>query len=801
MADEGLTFEAWTMPHVGTLAKKFIFSDFVESYTLNDRFNDLSDGVATIPDDAALPSGALLKDMLLKIDEADHANDVGSMVRVLRGATPIIHYLVTRSEDSWSDTEPTQKLTFEGLEWILDRCLVPNYDHPADPTQEPDWIYGADTVLVNATFEDTGATNLLIHLWIEATVTAGTWNIEFDDGTTVDDVTLDWNDDITAVQTGIEGLSNVADIAISGLGTASNPWVIEVIDPAGTDFNVTVDSTGLTGGAALMLSQHAGGAGITDPWTRSFNPLTGLYHGTYTNFQTSTVEAHTGIGSLYVKGGLGAWPDSWPGAQQVVSVTGGRTYRCGIWAFPKFTAPYRFVIRTTDETFIGSVEASLIADLWQPLTLPVTIPTYIRSIIYRLSCISNTPGDHEWYQDDALLAPGQDAATLGKMVDDVRTAAIAVGSPLAWLTPTWTTTLDSDLVAWDAVRKWNVNHGQSFLQLLEIAKKWNYESRIRWSVANSRFEWDMWNPTAGGQVRANIAITGLAGAEGAAPIVKRPPLATYVKAEGELGRWGEFASTTLNTVWGRLEKFHQDRQGVNSAELDVLAERIQTKMTENTAARSVTVADPAILPWTAYEPGDTVTLNLGPKDVRRALRVVAIVASKDAGVAVPRYDVHFGSPVYDNATALAAGLGTVLREFRRPMSTSSDGNPIAGVVTGGTITTFSLPGQAFVEAGRLRQYFAFRSAILGIQAAVHVAPTGQALIADVNKSGLSIFADQAQRPTIAAGANVSGVSVPSVTIIEPGEYLTVDIDQTGSTIAGGDVTVMVRWREIDVVAP
>ena len=285
-------------------------------------------------------------------------------------------------------------------------------------------------------------------------------------------------------------------------------------------------------------------------------------------------------------------------------------------------------------------------------------------------------------------------------------------------------------------------------------------------------------------------------------VVRRPPGATYVKAEGADGHWGEFASTTLDDVWGRLEKFYQDRQGVDSTELDELAERFVNRTDLNTAARKITLADPVHLPWTDYQPGDIVTLNLAPKDVKRELRVAAITVSMGPSDAAPKYDVHFGAPVLSNEAALAQGLRTLIREFRKPAPTSfTDGTPVGSIATGGTITTFSLPGQAFVESGRLRQYFSTRSAILGIRAAVHVAPTGASIIVDVHKSGTTVFASQAARPTIAVSTNVSADAVPSVNIIEAGEYLTVDVDQVGSTIPGGDVTVMVRWREIDVLLP
>lgn len=668
MADEGLNFEAWSMPHVGALTRKFDFSKWVESYTLNDRFNDLTDGVLTLPDDFPLAS------TLFHVDEANHANDVGSMIRVLRGTTPILHYLVTRSEDSWSDTEPTHKLNLEGLEWILDRCLVPNYDHPADPTVDPDWIYGADSVLYNTDFETSGITSAAFQLSIDAT--AGTFTVTLSAfGTSP---AINWNADYTAVQTAIEAITGINDVAVSGAGTAENPFVIEFLDPSETDVGtVSANSGGLTGLASVQVIT-VGGQAFPDPWTRSLNPATGFFHGTYNNFEVSTVQADTGTHSLYVNGDLGNDVGSFPGAQQLVTAIGGRTYRASVRVYPEFAARYRFVIRTADETYIASVEADLTANSWQTLSLPtVLIPEHIRSVIFRVSCIANVHGVQEFFVDTAVWAPGQAAATLGKMCDDIRTAALAVGSPLTWLIPTWSTTLDSDGVAWDQERQWNVNHGQTFLQLFEYCRKWNYEFRIRWDAGDSRFEWDMWNPGAGGQTRANIAITGKSGVMGSAPIVQRPPKATYQKTEGVDGRWGEYASTTLDDTWGRLEAFYQDRQGVNSAELDVLAERLINRTQENTASRSVTVSDPSLIPWTSYEPGDIVTLNLAPKDVKKALRVAAIVVSKGPNDAAPKYDVHFGAPVYSNDTAIAQGLRTVIREFRRPTQTvrAQEGQP------------------------------------------------------------------------------------------------------------------------------
>ncbi len=85
--------------------------------------------------------------------------------------------------------------------------------------------------------------------------------------------------------------------------------------------------------------------------------------------------------------------------------------------------------------------------------------------------------------------------------------------------------------------------------------------------------------------------------------------------------------------------------------------------------------------------------------------------------------------------------------------------------------------------------------ISSVRASVGTAPTGTSAIIDIHKNGVTIFTTQANRPTIAAAANTSGkVTNMDVTTVADGEYLTVDIDQVGSTIAGADLTVQLEVR-------
>jgi len=82
-------------------------------------------------------------------------------------------------------------------------------------------------------------------------------------------------------------------------------------------------------------------------------------------------------------------------------------------------------------------------------------------------------------------------------------------------------------------------------------------------------------------------------------------------------------------------------------------------------------------------------------------------------------------------------------------------------------------------------------AIVKVKVVVKTAPTGAALIVDVNKNGTTIFTTQGGRPSIAAGDTQDDSDTPDVTALAEGDKLTIDVDQIGSTIAGADLTVEV----------
>jgi hypothetical protein len=102
-------------------------------------------------------------------------------------------------------------------------------------------------------------------------------------------------------------------------------------------------------------------------------------------------------------------------------------------------------------------------------------------------------------------------------------------------------------------------------------------------------------------------------------------------------------------------------------------------------------------------------------------------------------------------------------------------------------------GNLSVKSNPVRLYNKFGRGLKISQVfiAVNTAPTGAAVIADVNKNGVTIFTNPANRPQIAAAANTGNTTTIDVPSLADGDYLTVDIDQIGSVVAGADLTVEV----------
>jgi hypothetical protein len=102
----------------------------------------------------------------------------------------------------------------------------------------------------------------------------------------------------------------------------------------------------------------------------------------------------------------------------------------------------------------------------------------------------------------------------------------------------------------------------------------------------------------------------------------------------------------------------------------------------------------------------------------------------------------------------------------------------------------SMAGLLETITGSARWYPPATVTINSVRASVGTAPTGADILIDVNKNGSSILSGPV---TVTAGSNASSIDTPAAAVATSADYFTVDIDQVGSTIAGSDLTVQIKY--------
>lgn len=113
------------------------------------------------------------------------------------------------------------------------------------------------------------------------------------------------------------------------------------------------------------------------------------------------------------------------------------------------------------------------------------------------------------------------------------------------------------------------------------------------------------------------------------------------------------------------------------------------------------------------------------------------------------------------------------------------------------VMPFARAGALTASTGAAPFRWPFAVVILGISAIVGTAPTGANILLDVNKNGTTIFTTQGNRPAIVAGATATASeAVPDVTTVALGDVYKIDVDQVGSSVAGSDLQVNIRYRRV-----
>lgn len=109
---------------------------------------------------------------------------------------------------------------------------------------------------------------------------------------------------------------------------------------------------------------------------------------------------------------------------------------------------------------------------------------------------------------------------------------------------------------------------------------------------------------------------------------------------------------------------------------------------------------------------------------------------------------------------------------------------------------FTRAGTLKVSHGLLRWYNDTGRALtlIGVRMSVGVPSSGADVVIDINRNGTSVFSSSADRPRTKAGANTSLVQAPRAnSAINPRDFVTVDIDQVGTTRIGSDLMVTLSF--------
>lgn len=150
-----------------------------------------------------------------------------------------------------------------------------------------------------------------------------------------------------------------------------------------------------------------------------------------------------------------------------------------------------------------------------------------------------------------------------------------------------------------------------------------------------------------------------------------------------------------------------------------------------------------------------------------------------------------------SVTTPPAGLTQIFTNDGKLLETKDDDGIVRPVDMSWENCPFSSVGALTVKVGANR--YPVKGGTFQIQTVavmVGTAPTGASVIVDVNKNLTSIYTTQANRPTIAAGATAATVGAHAATTVTDGDHITVDIDQIGSTVAGSDLTAVIRMQRI-----
>lgn len=187
-----------------------------------------------------------------------------------------------------------------------------------------------------------------------------------------------------------------------------------------------------------------------------------------------------------------------------------------------------------------------------------------------------------------------------------------------------------------------------------------------------------------------------------------------------------------------------------------------------------------VTPWNDLEYNESLPDATGLPDGKFLATVGEEWVVVDSPISPDELPTAVGQP--DGKVLTIVDEAWIVGDAAAPGDTNTDTRVYPGGVNGALVMATGTT-RIYNDTGRTLT-------ILNVRSSVGTAPVGASVVVDVNKNGTSIF-PTGTKPTITSGG-VTDKRVPDTTSFADGDYLTVDVDNIGSTTPGSNLNVQIE---------
>lgn len=436
---------------------------------------------------------------------------------------------------------------------------------------------------------------------------------------------------LTPPGTGLQGLTTVNDVKVSGSGTASDPWTMVFFDPP------VISSVSASFSGTEVLVNTVAGSADPSPWTKSQSidqKVDPTIHGEYDDpaIEVVTDNLDTDADWALLVNATGRFA----GAQRVLSVIPGEIYQAKVRVKPTVAGTYVLVIRDAAENLIAQTsprDVPLSAGSYQDLTISdVVIPAGVDRVIFRVAVTSVAASTHaDFYVNGqhAEFVLGLAASTPGDFVETLLDHAQARDDG-AWLELTADATNDTGSTAWPDTFAYQAD---GFAMTLgDVLKDMRDRFGVEWSVTPKA------TPSAGVTHELNLWVSGGAGTDKSATgptlwvsgsivdgeIVERIPAFTRLVGWGRDDLFVADTNTSTSAVYGTITKILDVEE---LGDEDSIQEAIDTAFADeedNRKTGKVTLKGGSVVPFVHFGLGDLLVCQAQPALEKTTRRIVAV---------------------------------------------------------------------------------------------------------------------------------------------------------------------------------